>query len=674
MLSFLRKYQGVILFIVGLTLLLPFSFFGTFRAFNALHTQKETPIGRTLDGTKFTRSDVRQIAQLLQEERGATTLLGEWIQMGIVDQICTTYAPYLQKEWQTRWHRVKRAHFYVHPTEPLINARALWMQLAPELMEEVKKLQEEQECPSDFGARWIKLLQLQEKCPPELIRRILVHQQSQMKGVPHDPRLVSESCSLFGYQSVSDWLGRDFFHFFAQVVLNGAARAKHKGLRIEEGEVERDLRHRGFTWEGEERLRLWEKVMLFQRLLHDLGEAVLIDDLEIRKQVARTNETAYLELYTLPSELQFHSLDDFLAYQTYLSLVSLQPDLAAIGQQAPELLVARYRLRYAEIDLKKIGARIPLQEVWEWQLTHWYELRSKFSKLPEANGEDRFSLLERQDANMRARMDEWTREQIVQEHPERIEREFEVALVQEREVAISLDDKRIDFLPIRKIKEFRSFLEKPEGDFRDRQLLFRLSMVEKIADRELLSLAVAKQKGILNTEAFLQKCYEKVRLSDPVAFRDEQGNWKPVAAVKEEVVRRMFPDPMHLTFHKPMEQLFAAVREGQDTAPTIGLWTLCKSERVITRSSSTDWLHVEPFQLEPGHWSSLSVPENGELSFFFLKERESRIPTQSEVLEQIRINKRELSREVQKLFLEQLMHEMERKGTMVFPDEIYKNT
>ena len=637
MLQFLRKYQAIVLVIVGVALLLPFSFFGTYRAISAFQKQKEVVLGRSLDGSKYTLSDVQQLAQLLQAEKNSSTLFMELLRTGAVERLCEIYAKDLQKEWQTRLDRVKRSSFYVHPASPLVNARALWIQLAPELMEEIKVLQECQELPVDFVSRWIKLYFMQEKCPAELIRRVLLHQQNQMK-LAQDPHLFSDDFSLFGYRSIHDWFGREFFQLCAQLIINGAADARERGFDFEDEKVEFDLQHRFSTKEADyalvvrslgvghqDAIRLWKKALLFMAVLNDIGQSVLIDDLGVQKVSEFANETALIELYTLPPELQFHVPDDYFAYKAYEEMRT---------RSDPGLLFTRYRLRYTEADLKKMRSRIPINDVWEWELDHWSELRKKFSKLPDAEKGTRFQILEKQEN--RSRIDEWSREKIVEEHPEWLEMEFASALIQEREITISIDNKRIDFLPIQKIGAFRTFLEgNLEKEFRDGQTILRINAVEKVADQELISLVNAKQNGMLNTHM------QKLR---------EQGS----------------PTDIQETFKQAMEGILISLKQGE-TSLNLGLWTLRKTERTITRNSSSDWLYVEPFLLSPGQWSSLSVSGNGELAFFFLKERSYKPLTPEERFEQVRLGKEALIAEVQRLYIDQLLQKIQNKKAIVFP-------
>ena len=72
----------------------------------------------------------------------------------------------------------------------------------------------------------------------------------------------------------------------------------------------------------------------------------------------------------------------------------------------------------------------------------------------------------------------------------------------------------------------------------------------------------------------------------------------------------------------------------------------------------------QPFILEPDHWSDVYVPPNGEIVFFFLKERNV-VP--SSVLDQIQQAKQTLSGDVQCLLTDQLLAMALKKQAIVLP-------
>ena len=665
MLSFLRKYQGIVLTIVGASLILPFTFFGTYRAFEANDKKKDLLIARAVDGSKIFLSDVKLLGQMLGMERGVETLfLKEFLHTGLAERISVAYSDSLADEWKTRLERSKRQRFYVHPVAPTVNARSLWNQFAPGLVEEVGVLQGLNEVSPDFFARWSKIYLLQEKCPAELIRRILAYQQSQMKNVPADPRLASENFALFGYQTPQEWFGRDFFELVAQVILNGAAKAEKKGYRLVDAEVEKELTKRFVSKEGDllrasgvrqsDAIRLWKKALLFTRYLKEESVAFLGEHSEEVVQ----NEKAHVELYSLPQELQIRTLDDLLAFKLYQKLAcqKSEGDLPTeflkekeLEKSAPELLMTRYHLRFQEVDLQKIGSRIPMTELWEWQIEKWDELRTHFSALKPVAKEARFQALEKLDAKLRSSVDEWSREQIIMSHPEWIEHEYNMAPLQDREIALSGDNQRAEGLSVSQIASFRAALDSWKGaslEFRDRKKVFRIDSVERVPEKEVVSLAVAKAKGILKTDRYLQQLYEQVRVRASAEFQDEAGKWKPLASVKEAVVQRAFKEKPYRLFESEMQKKLAELSK-EASSLDFGLWKLNKSEKTLDQ---------ENLSLSPGQWSSLFVPENGDLSFYVVK---NLVQEKSENSLQ--------SKGAMGKVLEQLLCDISAKSALVFP-------
>ena len=182
-----------------------------------------------------------------------------------------------------------------------------------------------------------------------------------------------------------------FIDLIAQFILNGAIMAEEKGFAATKAEAEADLTRRfaskqhsldlvlrSIGVQKNEAVQLWQRVVVFSRYFQTLGQAALLDDLAYRRFSDFAHETALIDVYELPKELQMKSLDDFLSFEIYKRLACTPCDLLDLPQaflspdevesKAPELIYTKYRLKCAQIDLKTIQSRLSMREVWSWQM------------------------------------------------------------------------------------------------------------------------------------------------------------------------------------------------------------------------------------------------------------------------------------------------------------------
>jgi hypothetical protein len=711
MLEFFRKYQRIFFIFVTVVIIVTFSLFGSYKTMNQTESRKDIVVGHAIDGSKLKYSEIKQLSALLGAESGKTGVLGkEFLQTGAAEHLAAAFAGTLKADWQSRLERAKRCRFYVHPAAPSLNAQDIYNQLAPGVIDEVRALQSSEELQPGFFASWSHLFLLQEQCPGELMRRILLYHERQNQ-IPRDPHILNEDFSLCGFRGAHEWFGANFLDLVSQFVLNGAIQAEEKGYQATKAEAEADLLQR-FSYKDasletvlhsigvmkSDAVELWQRTLLFLRYFRDVGQSVLVDDLPYRRFADFANETAKLDVYHLPAELQFHSIDDFLSFEVYarlacrpyeiLSLPTQLLDVAEVEKEAPELVSTLYRMKSQEIDLRKIGARLSMREVWDWQLekSHWEALLAAFPEINNLNGKDNFQKLEKLDPDRRAAIDDWSRRQIVEQHPDWIENELMAAPIKECEAAIFANGE-IDGMPIRSVSAFQGLLEKACGSDREAiDILYRfreegqseirrITSVEKIADRTILSFADAKKKGRIKVDRFLDE------------RRPPHGaDWKPFGEIREDLIRQTFGNlfsaiddretgndwmpgkgPLSFyfshRFHHLMQEALSSLLDG-NSALRCGLWTIEKCERTIPRTSSEEWIMKQPFILKTDQWSDVYVPMNGDIVFFFVKERT--VPA-SPILEQIQHGKETLSNDIQCRLTDSLLAAALKKQAIVLP-------
>ncbi len=709
--------------IVTVVIIVSFSFFGTSSSMGAFEKKKDFVVGRAIDGSDLSYSEIRQLSTLLGMQSSGGVFHQAVLKTGAAELLSNAYFEGLKGQWQSRLAKVRAARFYSHPSAPFLDARTVWSQLAPGLLDEVAKLQKLDESDPQFFALWSRVYSLQESIPPELVQRVLIYQQNQA-GLPMDPRLANGDFSLFGCKTIEDWFGREFLDLTSQFILNGSALAKEQGMKVsrEEARVDflkqfgphlRVLQSHGIA--QNDGVRLWQKALGFLRWFNQVGQAALIDPLPYQKFADFAREKATVDVYTLPKELHFSGMEDLLAFEAYTRLVcktkstdplALPHELLAVEEvikKAPELTATIYRIRSAKLDTASLGASLSLSEVWDWQVEekNWNLLQKQFARLGEAESPDaRFAILEKIDPTRRKAINEWSRLQIVSERPEWIETAFHSAAVEEKEILVSKD--RIDGLEIQSPQEFEALLIRALANdfeaieslraYREKDVIFRVEGVELVDGISILSFTDAKEKKRIPIERFLEEEYRRIRSKSPSAFKNEAGEWKPLSEVRQTAIRMLFSDLFKKIdqsnaertwdpgqgslefyashrFQELMRRALSSMKNGE--ALETGLWNLNTTERTIERSSREDWMNQQPYVLQPGEWSPVHVPPNGEILFFFLKNRE--ISTEP-ILDQIQFGKETLSLEAQRCFADRLLEIALQKHALVFPLRIEGET
>lgn len=649
MLEFFRKYQRSVMIAVAVVIIISFSFFGTYSALGSSEGKSDVVAGRLVDGSKLYDSEVRQLVAWLGKPEVFRRLV---LDTGAGAAIAETEG--LRGDWDARLAKARGAKFYVHPLRRELDARRVWEKLAPGLDGELEKLE------GDFFAAWTKIYRMQEDVAPELVQRVLAY-QLQQTGLPMDPRLVHGDFSLFGCKTVEDWFGRNFLELSAQFILNGAVLAK-KEISREEARADFE---KAFGVRGGDEVRLWGRVLGFLRACNEVGEAVLLEPLPFEKVSEFAREKAVLDVYKLPPELCLKDEKERIEFETYLRLVyepaeGLPEKMLPLEKVPPELTAAVYRIWFGKLELASLGVSLSLKEVWDWQVdaVHWKELQKQFGWLKSAETADgRFSLLEKLEPASRRAVDAWSRTQMVFERPEWIESAFATAKVEEKEILVSKD--WIDGIEIRAVQPFAELLAKGgEGlrSFQDGGALFRVEKVELVKTKRALSFAEAK--GRVPVERFLEKEYRRIRGGAPSLFKSESGEWKKLSEVRETVLPMIFPKRDRLKGW--MEGMLASLRVEESVE---GLWSVVKEEQSKERNEG-EWMSRDVFLYQPGEWSPVHVSPNGEITFFFVKER---VVSSEPVLEQIEFAREALSAEAKRCFADRILEIAMKKKALACP-------
>lgn len=780
MLAIFRKYQRFLYLIITFVIVISFSFFGTYSGLQNAQPADKT-IFQAVDGSEVTRSELEEMAAFIGTSNEDKMLLGgrwgpnflndgvitnDFLETGLAVILVKPFLADMKSELQTRQQREKHYQPYTHPQAKFISAENAWNIVAPDLNRRLADLKKVKDPASEegFDAR-VQLFLAQRRFPHPALRMVLGHQQKQYKWVNPDPNLNYIDLALFGYHTPDDWFGSRFVRLVSEFIINSAIIAQEKGYSVSRKEALADLyRNAELSFQQnasnpnigvananqyfEEQLRrmgldanraaaIWQKVMLFRRLFQDLGNSVWVDPYTFTNFQNFAKETVEGHLYQLPEGLRLSDFRDLQRFEVYLSAIAERPESGLemlelpenlkpteqIAEETPELVKRRYVLEIGKVNKSHLQTKVGIKETWNWQVQDrgWEKLVQNFPELGVKNGgseEERFAALESLDRATRHRVDAYSREQIVEEHPEWLEQALREAESTKTVVGIRKkgNNKFIAGLSdpdelITLLDQYPKSSDKLQKYTADGETFYRISVEEKAPGYEAMAFEEARQDGTLDqlVDTRLEAVYPKLRESNPKPFRNKDGSWKPLQQVKQKVAELYFSDILqaindyYTAVTTPEEKnkvmltdfaatvrlypymrglreqfkadpesieahLNASTQQGDDQEEiSISLddqWKL--QRRHYTGDRSTPDLPMdesEAFNLNEGEWTSVKKRANGNLSFFQLKEHQ-KITDASGLMEKVMHTQRELSNESQGVYMEKLVEQLREKNAL----------
>ncbi len=615
MLEFFRRYQRGFFIVITVVIVISFSFFGTFQTFN--QREHEDKVAFTaLDGTKVYRSEVADMVAFLSTDSRdflysgsmsgnalndgtlATDILGS----GLAQQIAMPYLNEFGQELKTRHDRERRYKPYVHPRAPFLSSEQIWTYYAPDVKANYDRLvnSENPKGKEAFDAR-VRLYVAERNFPSPYLRQFLRYQEASHKWLPQDPNLMHQDLALFGYHGAQDWFGRQFVELAAQFIINSAKVAEQKGFTITQEEAVgslyknadqayREAKAQGMQTQAtmgdffHEQLRrlgmdqsraakIWKDVLLFRTLFFENADSTLVDPASYKDYFHHLNEYVDVDLYQLPKDLRFASLEDLEQFQLYLNAVRpavegtkqnpLSIPLAfanahAVKKVYPELVEKSYTVRIREANKEALQTKIGVRGTWEWQIAdkNWSDLKAKFPELAkkDANSqEERLKLLDSLDPAKRSQIDNHSRKQIVDEHPEWLADALANASVREETIVVREQGGSSPFTGFKNTAELITLLDKAPLNEQSAELsklsqdgvhYIQLELLERSSPERVLSFAEAKEDGTMEKilDKVLESSYPRVRSKQPSLFLKENGDWKPFKDVKSSVALYHFEE------------------------------------------------------------------------------------------------------------------------------------
>lgn len=648
------------------------------------------------------------------------------LKTGLGEILVAAYPSQIASDLELRTAKEKRYNLYSHPQAKFISAESAWTFFAPQMKSQFDALRSGTNPvdPETFAAR-VNLYLAERQFPAPMLQQVLMYQQKQFSWVPPDPNLNQTDLSLFGYHTLDDWFGPRFTRLVAEFIINSSKIAEQKGYEVSKAEALTDLRrnaeinfqqniknpHLGVASSNEyfnEQLRrmgmdqnkaakVWRQVLLFRRLFQDVGNAALIDTLAHQQFLDYAKETVIGELYQLPKDLRFSNYRNLQKFEIYLDAISKRDanankltlpttflTVAEVKKKSPELVQKRYVLQVAQVQKKALQTKVGLKEMWKWESApeNWDKLKTQFPELGIKKADttqERLAVLDNFDDMTRSRIDAFARAEIVDQHPEWLQNALQDAEPKKMTVGMRPTGGSSFVAGLSDRTELMKLLDQAPLNQTDDQLAqftgdnntyYRITVLERTPDEEILTFAEANKDGILDQllDRTLETHYAKVRDSHASKFQNDDKEWKPLSEVSDQVAdlyfekilnairkdyatakkqdeKKLTPDvSASLRFYAYTRALQGKLKQDspeasqwvrdsktdkeasslQTRSPLFDQWKLEKTDYRADRSADPGDLDKEEmFALTSKLWTPVHTPVNGDIYFFQLQNKEN---------------------------------------------------
>lgn len=768
MLEFFRRYQKFFFLLITIVIVISFSFFGTYSVF--LRGEKSDSVSFiAVDGSKVYQTEVNDLVAILNGDsrdilfRSAGGSGSAFNDGFIVNDLLSTgvaqvmVAPFLKdfaSDLTLRFDREKHFTPYVHPHASFISAEAIWAYFAPDLKQNLAALLKQSNPASKqaFDLR-VKLYLDERNFPSVYLKQLIGYQQMQSSYVTQDETLPTKDLSLFGYHSLQDWFGKKFLDISAEYVINTAKIAAKKGVRVtRDATLETLSRNLATSFKENQRnpyflvtspdeyfqqelrrlgmdqgrlIRAWHNVELYRAYVGSLSNSCVLSPLPYEDFYRELNQYSDVEMYRLPKQFCLQNLNDLEKLQIYLTATGgknfsskkiLSP--SEVKKVYPQLVEKRYRVKYSHVNKDELGLHIGVKKTWEWQVAdpNWKVVVEAFPELgvtQAKTAEARFAILEKMDQKVRSRVDTFSRNKMIDEHPEWLEDALKKEGMKDEEAALRDLGGKTPFTGIKNNGEFMRILDSvPLGSQspalsqynQDGVNFYRIIVDARNDAPQLLTFKEASADGTLTAllDKALEATYLRVRGQNPQNFVKDNGEWKDLAEVKDQVGEIHFQDLFRrldnekvsaekemprfcnwqdkessriaLFFLPYMQEVYGLIQKSPeksaefvvekgkvDESSVTDQWKLVRAkERLIRRDVPEFASTLEAFSMKPGQLSHLGfLPKEGPLFFKFI---EKGTVTSSDGLRQkVYEAKRELGNELQQTLCSNNVNQMVQK-------------
>lgn len=522
MLHFFRRYQRAFFIVITFVIIVSFSFFGSYSAFQ--EPVREDPVAfKTLTGKEVYHQHFENMRRFLATDSTDFVVMGRranflndgvirknFLDNGLAEVTMDPYLKSLEGDLTRRLQHEKKYRPYAHPGAPFVGAESAWSFFAPDLKSNYTQLTQEIDAtsPAAFKAR-INLYLEQDKFTPEMLRQVIALQEQRYEWIKQDPNLANLDLSLFGYHTAEDWFGQRFLQLATRFVLEASAQAEAEGLVVTNEEAQADLMAQA-AWalnlemsmpmnankkapsvanyldgslaymgmDRNEAVALWKQVLQFRRFLGKADSAVFVDPTAFKKLAEVAEASVDLAIYSLPEALHFAKAADLQRFEYYLnSVAEKRPEgslelptnfrpVKGVLMTHPELVQKRYLLGVSSINKEDLKARVGVKETWNWETdeANWKQLVKKFPVLEEGsapkNADERFAALSKLDRDTRTKVDNVARQALVKEHPEWVTSALQEQPPEVEEFALRFGEGNTPFAGVKDPTEFFALLDK----------------------------------------------------------------------------------------------------------------------------------------------------------------------------------------------------------------------
>lgn len=693
----------------------------------------------------------------------------DFLQTGMAQELATFYRADIQNDLKSKLAKEQKFKPYVHPQGKFISSENAWNYFIPELTSYYQTLKVA-ENPTDadvLNAR-VKLFLAEKQFPAPMLRQVLTYQEKQYNWLSHDSDLDRLDLSLFGYHHFEDWFGPRFTRIVTQFIINTAILAEQKGYEVSRAEVLADLirntelsfqqnknnpelgvttveeyfneQLRRLGMDQTRAIKVWHQVMLFRRYFHDVGQSALVDTLTYKHFNDYAKQSVNVDLYRLPAGLRLGDYAALQKFEVYLNAVSKKSKddplalpttfmtAAEISKNYPELVEKRYLLEITQVSKKSLQARVGIKDTWNWELddTNWAALKKQFPELAVKNDktrEERLAALDNLDKVTRSRVDTFARSAIVDAHPDWVIKALDEGKPQTKIVGLrneggktpfeglSTPKKRLELILLlddAPIGQVPSDSSKLHSFTADQQNYYRIKVLEKDPEQEILTFAEANSDGTLDKvrDRILEKHYLSIREKSPAQYQKDDQSWKSFDAVRDLVADQYLEKQLKalektqnalakentssndqkasLRFYSYLqkakeklekdpsqaEKLAQAKQENKPTdklvqsQPLANQWLLEKEIFPVGRGKQEAVVDVtEAFALPQQAWSAIRTPSNGDLVFYQVRDQ-SDADNSLAMAEQTNKAHALLSAETQRVLMRHLLNQIQEKGAI----------
>lgn len=603
MMAFFRAYQKVFLIVVSALVMISFFFFGPMSGPAGKESVKEHPLVKAIDGSTITVEKVERLAEFLsssqQDILDDKASFANWLNDGVLEKdffqttlgvaLAEKVFPSIEKEMQNTLQRAKSFKMYRHPRMETLHAEVIWSQFAPGAIHSANLLvQTQQKVSLQTFHQFVELYKAQKELPLLFCKRMMLYQERQEAKIEPDSELPYADLSLLGLHTAADWFGKKYLKAAAQLIINGAVKAKEMGLSVSIQEVRQDLlfhvqdaarksgekvepsqlynvflsQVRKMGMEERECLDLWKDVMLFRKMMASIADKASIDPTVLQAAQEGAKEEAVIDVFSFPSNLRSKDFLSMLKRELYIDAISpegrnplaLPTEIASISEierKMPELVRKEYVLSYAELDVDKAALQVGIKETWDWEVSEgWTVLAKEFSSLSSScvSKEERLSKLMALDEEERFAVDTFARKKMMSSSIARVQAALSSLDEKQDTFLVSTKGEGLSFKHIKDHKALYHLIEKQDQEklscyTEDGQHYYKIHILQAPEFARVLTFQEADSLGILRQklDGKLEALYITARKKDSSSYQQKDGAWKPLAEVKEKVGLLLFP-------------------------------------------------------------------------------------------------------------------------------------